>query len=88
MEAAAPAIAVVSAPPPRVVEEEDDEEKEEDDDDADDEEEEAEEEVYEVTIKGKTYYVVNEQNGPIYAADADGDVGNEVGRYINGEPKI
>jgi len=42
-----------------------------------------EEEVYEVTIKGKTYYVVNEQNGPIYAADAD-DVGDQVGKYVNG----
>lgn len=43
-----------------------------------------EEEVYEVTIKGKIYYVVNEQNGPIYAADADGDVGDQVGKYVNG----
>jgi len=45
-----------------------------------------EEEVYEVHIKGKTYYTSNETSGVIYGVDDDGDVSLEVGVYKNGKP--
>jgi len=44
--------------------------------------------VYEVKINGKTYFTTNEKSGVIYAMDAEGDVGDEVGAYVNGVPKI
>ena len=50
------------------------------------EEVEEEEEVYEVTIKGKTYYVMNEKNSIIYDIDENGDISIEVGAYKNGKP--
>jgi len=46
--------------------------------------EEDEEEVFEMTIKGKQYYVTNEQNGIIYAKLEDEDVGDQVGVFKNG----
>ena len=62
-------------------------EEEEEAEVADDQEEEEEEaEVYEVVIKGKTYYVQNEKDGPIYEADENGDISLEVGVYKNGKP--
>jgi hypothetical protein len=45
-----------------------------------------EEEVYEVTIKGKSYYTSNEKNGTIYGLDENGDVSLEVGVYKAGKP--
>ena len=39
--------------------------------------------MYEVVIKGKTYYVTNETDGIIYAIDANEEVGDEVGKYVN-----
>ena len=45
-----------------------------------------EEEVYEVTIKGKSYYTSNEKNGTIYGLDENGDVSIEVGVYKAGKP--
>jgi YHS domain-containing protein len=54
------------------------------------EEEEAEEaeeqEVYDIEINGKTYYIQNEKNGPIYEADENGEISMEVGVYKNGKP--
>ena len=47
---------------------------------------EEEAEVYEIVIKGKTYYVQNEKDGPIYEADADGEISLEVDIYKNGKP--
>jgi hypothetical protein len=47
---------------------------------------EAEEEVYEVTIKGKSYYTTNETSGTIYGLDENGDVSLEVGVYKAGKP--
>jgi hypothetical protein len=47
---------------------------------------EEEEGVYEVKIKTKTYYVTNETNGTIYAVASDGEVGDEVGKYVDGKP--
>lgn len=50
-------------------------------------EEEVEEEgVYEIKIKGTTYYVTNEINSIIYAVDKDGDISIEAGIYKNGKP--
>jgi hypothetical protein len=48
--------------------------------------EEEEEEVYEIKIKSKTYYVTNEKNGTIYSVTSDGDIGDEVGKYVDGKP--
>ena len=50
------------------------------------EEEDADEEVYEVIIKGKTYYTSNEKSGIIYGVDENGDVSLEVGVYKDGKP--
>ena len=49
-------------------------------------EEEEEESVYEVVIKGKTYYVTNEVDSVIYDADENGDISIEVGVYKAGVP--
>jgi hypothetical protein len=38
------------------------------------------------TIKSKTYYVTNEKNGTIYSVTTDGDIGDEVGKYVDGKP--
>lgn len=46
--------------------------------------EETDEEVYEVKIEGKIYYTTNIKNGIIYDVDKNGDVGDEVGYYKNG----
>jgi hypothetical protein len=49
-------------------------------------EEEEEEELYEVVIGKTSYYIANEENGPIYEITADQEVGEEVGQYINYKP--
>ena len=71
-------------------EEEAEEEAEEEDAGQDEVEDSSEEEegVYEVKIKTKTYYVTNETNGTIYAVASDGEVGDEVGKYVDGKPII
>ena len=52
--------------------------------DAEDEETEEEElEVFEVSIKNKTYYTDDSTSGTIYECD-DGDIGDEIGHYDNG----
>lgn len=70
--------------------EEEEEEAAEEADDQEEEEEVAEEEeeaeVYETVIKGKTYYIQNEKDGPIYEADENGEISLEVGVYKNGKP--
>ena len=67
-------------------EEEEEEEAVEEEEEAEEEaEEEEEEEVYEVVIKGKTYYTTNEKNGVIYGVDKNGDVSDEVGVYVDGK---
>ena len=50
------------------------------------EEEEEEMEVFEITINGTEYYTTNENDGVIYAVDADGDVGDEIGKFVNKKP--
>ena len=46
--------------------------------------EEEEEEVFEIEIDGVSYYTTNEQNGVIYAIDADEEVGDRVGKLVAG----
>ena len=82
-------------------EEEEEEEEEEDEDEEEEDEEEAvaetkteavaeteeeeEQEVFMVHIDGTAYFTTNEKNGMIYAVTSDGDVGDEVGYYENGD---
>lgn len=51
-------------------------------------EEDEDEGVYEVIIKNKTYYVSNEVDSIIYATDENGDISEEVGKYVKGKPKF
>jgi hypothetical protein len=98
-EAAAEEAAAEEADDQEEEEEEEEEEAEEDEEQEDVVEEEAEEEVveeqaeeeeeaevYETVIKGKTYYIQNEKDGPIYEADENGEISLEVGVYKNGKP--
>ena len=48
-----------------------------------DETEEEEEGVYEITIKGKSYYATNEINGTIYEMLPDEEIGRELGVFKN-----
>jgi hypothetical protein len=66
-----------------VVEEEVVEEKTEAEVVADDDNE---EEVFEIEIDGTSYYTTNETSGMIYAKTDDGDIGDEVGYFEDGEP--
>ena len=72
--------------------EKDDEEEEEEEDEKDDEEveeeEEDEEEVVEIDFEGSKYYGNEEAVGKIYEYLEDGDIGDEVGHYVNGLPII
>jgi len=66
------------------------EEEEEEASAEEDEEEKAsaeEEEVEEIMIDKKMYYTTNAQNGYIYADD-DGDVGEVIGKFVNGEAQF
>jgi hypothetical protein len=69
-----------------VEEEEEEEEVVEEEEEEEPEQEESDDEVYEIQIKGKTYYVTNEINSIIYEADKDGDISIEAGVYKNGKP--
>ena len=69
-------------------EEEEEEEVEESTEEEEGEEEveestEEEAEVFEITIKGTAYYTTNEVNGVIYAVDADDEVGDEIGKFVD-----
>ena len=46
---------------------------------------EEDEEVFEITIKGKSYYTTNEKSGKIYAIDENEDVGDEIGEFKEGK---
>ena len=39
-----------------------------------------------VHINGKHYYTNNETNGLIYEMLDDEDIGDEIGKYVNGTP--
>jgi hypothetical protein len=72
------------------VEEEQEEEAEQEEaeqEEAEEEQEEEEEvEVVEVEIKGKMYFTTNETSGIIYECLADGDIGDEIGKFVKGKP--
>jgi hypothetical protein len=42
--------------------------------------------VYAVEIDGVKYFTTDEENGKIYKETKEGDVGDEVGYFENGEP--
>jgi hypothetical protein len=50
--------------------------------------EDEDEEVFEFTIDGTAYYITNEINGIIYNIDENEDVGDEIGKLINGVPNF
>ena len=50
------------------------------------EQEEEEESVEEMDINNVKYYVTNTRNGTIYEMLEDGDVGDEIGKFVNGKP--
>jgi hypothetical protein len=70
-------------------EEEDDEEEEDEEEEVenneDDEEEEDEEEVIEIEYDGIKYYGNENRIGNIYKYLENGDVGDEIGKYVNGD---
>jgi chemotaxis protein histidine kinase CheA len=66
-------------------EEEEEEQEEEEEEQEEEEEEQEEEDVYEIEINGKAYYVQNEVDSIIYAADDDGDITIEAGCFKNGK---
>ena len=50
------------------------------------EDEEEEEEVYEISLNGKSYYTADANQGDIYAITEDEEVGDVVGKFVNGKP--
>lgn len=66
-------------------EEEEEEAEEEEETEKVVEEEEEEEEVFMVNIAGTNYFTTNEKSGMIYAVSSEGEVGDEVGYFENGE---
>jgi len=52
------------------------------------EEEEEEEEVFEITIRGKTYFTADAVNGEFYAVLKDDEIGDEVGSFKKGIPQF
>jgi hypothetical protein len=65
-----------------IVDAEEDEEEEEVIVDAEEEEEEVDG-VYEIVIKGRTYYVSNEVDSFIYQEDENGEISLEVGKFVD-----
>jgi len=53
---------------------------------AEEEEPEEEEEFYMIKIKNIRYYITNETDSEIYSYGKDGDLGELVGKYVNGKP--
>ena len=66
--------------------EETEETEEEVEETEEDDGEEEQEEVSMVHINGKHYYATNEKNGEIYEMLDDEEIGDEVGKYVNGTP--
>jgi hypothetical protein len=62
------------------------EEEEAEEEEAAEEKEEDEEEVFEIEIDDKTYYTNNEENGIIYEALPNDEVGEKIGYLKDGEP--
>jgi predicted GIY-YIG superfamily endonuclease len=59
---------------------------EEEENEVEEEENEVEEEVFEIEIDDVTYFATDEENGILYEATSDGDIGKKVGIIKNGEP--
>ena len=68
------------------VEVEESDEEEEVEVEVEESDEEEDEEVYEITIKNKSYYTSNETDGPIYAITDDEDIGDQIGEFVKGKP--
>lgn len=49
---------------------------------------EQDEEVFEITIKGKSYYTNNETSGKIYSILEDEDVGPAIGQFVGGKAQF
>ena len=47
---------------------------------------EEEEEVFEIEIDDVSYFATNEENGPLYEVDEEGNPGNQIGYLKDGEP--
>jgi hypothetical protein len=65
-------------------EEEEQDEQDEKQDEEEDEEDEEDEEVVEIELEGVKYYGSEENVGKIYEYLSDGEIGDEVGSYVNG----
>ena len=74
---------IVDASTEDAEEEEEEEEEEEVIVDAEDAEEEEADGVYEIVIKGRTYYVSNEVDSFIYQEDENGEISLEVGKFVD-----
>ena len=70
----------------REEEEADQEMLQREEEEADQADEEAEEEVFTVEIDGVDYYTSDDVNGIIYSVDANEEVGEKVGQFVDGEP--
>ena len=68
------------------IEEETEEQIEEATDEVEEQTEEEEEGVYETVINETRYYITNDINGEIYAILDDDDIGDIVGKYVEGKP--
>jgi hypothetical protein len=69
-----------------VVEEEEEVVEEEEEEVLEEVEGQEEEEVFEIEIKGKSYYTTNETNGVIYNIVDNEEIGEEIGKFENGKP--
>ena len=74
---------IVDASTEDAEEEEEEEEEEEVIVDAEDAEEEEADGVYEIVIKGRTYYISNEVDSFIYQEDENGEISLEVGKFVD-----
>jgi hypothetical protein len=68
-----------------VVEEETEEVEVVEEEEVEEEEEEEEAGVYEIEVNGTRYYTTSEQNGIVYALIDEDDVGDEIGKFVNGK---
>ena len=60
-------------------------EEEVEEEEVEEEEEEEEAGVYEIEVNGTRYYTTNEKDGIVYSVLEDEDVGDEIGKFINGK---
>jgi hypothetical protein len=70
---------------PTVVSEEEEEEEEEAEEEEEIDNSNEEVEVIETEINGKPYFTTDETSGVIYECTPDGDIGDEVGKFVGGK---